>query len=297
MNSDEVLSLLAFTWNAHHINFCGNILNSNCSLPDFWNVILERIRIDNPVLIALAFQEGPHIDMDENMREIGYFLIGSDIAGGCSLFIYSRIPFGFEVIDIIHSLKSGSGVTLILKLPNNQKWGITNICLQKVSSLETMLRDVVYTPPMDYSTILGSFPVKPSSCPLDELLIEPNLCARLKDPFTSNLPDLLLEEGPNNLGPTFAPSCYLSTNRQPNKEHLLRLIGSGDPLPAIHQPSINDFNGKKAAWCDRIFYSTFRQNSSVRLTCLEYGRIDDPETSLHLSDHAIVYGYFTFILS
>ena len=88
------------------------------------------------------------------------------------------------------------------------------------------------------------------------------------------------EEGVNNDGPLFLPTCKMKK-----------------PRKSIHEAScITDvFNigqgQRKPSWSDRILYCDRKKTKSVT-QCLEYDRLDSGKT-IQKSDHAAIYGLYT----
>lgn len=293
MAQNEVLSMMTFTWNTNKIPFCGTMSNSrDCAPIDFWNNIEGKIVINNPILISIAIQDAISLDLKLQMSRLRYTLIRMETLGSCTLYIYSRVPNIF-INEVINA--PGFGTTIILLLPNRQRWGIVNMCITEPSqaNLSKAFIDLVYTPPMEYVLIMGSYGFKPNSCPLPALLRPNNKCEDRGILFKDGD---LLEEGVYNQGPTFPPTCYLSTDRRKYVDDtLMRPINDdGEYIPKRHHVSVHDFEHNHGAWCDRIFYGTFQRAFNVRLVCTEYERIDEPTTNMRMSKHAIVYGYYTF---
>ena len=313
----EVLSMLAFTWNAHDVRFCDstsvsrsprsprsrkNTLSAfamgtflNCATPDFWPRIADKITTRSPFLVTFSFQD-TRLNLSSEMTKLGYSVVGVGLSSSCGLYVYSRVPG----IQMIQRIVTSSGITLIIKLPNNQRWGVVNICnTGGTQHLQQALKELVYTPPMEYVTIMGSFSVGPTPCPLEVAIDAPHLCNRKYDPFTSSLDEFLLKEGIDNYGPMFPPTCYLTVNREPNHDSSVITLKDfpSEAMNNHHEVSEEDYQPGKAAWCDRIWYGTFQKAFNVQLICKTYDRLDDPQTNIRLSDHAIVYGFYTFTIT
>jgi len=275
----EVISLLAFSWKTDRLRFCDGVNHqTNCLEKDFWPLISNRIQTYEPTLVAWGLEESRPIHIIEEMAKIGYIMIGTGKSIAVQLQIFSRAPEAFTIQDVI---KYQNGITLIIKLPNNQRWGISVI---QPGNLITSLQKLVYNPVMAYSTVMITYDNK-SKCNPNISISMPNSCLS-----PSDLPYLI--EGIDNRGPDFPPTCYLSQKRKGNyEEPLLQSINSNNPIPKSHQVTPSDFN--QIGWCDRIYYGTF-QMGPVGLECLEYQRLDDPGTNLVHSKHAVVYSLLSF---
>ena len=90
----------------------------------------------------------------------------------------------------------------------------------------------------------------------------------------------LFNEGINNNGPQFSPTCKMAKPRP---------IDTVD----IFSYKIGEFYQRVPSHCDRILYTTLR-STGPQLICVEYNRFDYGNTVK--SDHALVYGTFTFRL-
>jgi hypothetical protein len=284
------LSILVFTWNTSSIPFCSEVFNWQCRVPDFWNPIVDKIELIHRVLVIFAFQDVANLNTFPMMQRLGYKSLGIASIESCQLSVYTS-DGRFQPISANQiTLPDGMGTLLPVRLPNNQTLGVVNVCAEDLKAFPTLIQKLAYQPPLDYVLLCGSFNLSPE-CPVEISLDDPRDCSDV-DPFrTSELQKYLLEEGRNNKGPNFPPTCYLARQRTYHQASFLT-PHFGDPLPPRHEVQPQDFVSPMANWCDRIFYGTFRSIQGFRLRCLEYDRLDDPHTSLKWSQHAIVYGLF-----
>ena len=86
-----------------------------------------------------------------------------------------------------------------------------------------------------------------------------------------------LNEGINNMGPQFAPTCKMAKPRPVDQVN-------------INSYKTGKFDQRTISHCDRILYTTLRPGA--KLICTEYNRLDYGNTVK--SDHAMVYGTYTF---
>lgn len=288
----DSLSLLAFSWNGQNQTFCREPSQSSCSPLDFWSALEAKIILIGPTVVVFGFQN-TEIDFSSQMRRLDYFLFERVQASSCLLLIYlqenSRESFSsIETIVAGRSYHEKCGITKILLLPNQQTIGLTNISLADPKYLQDLLRPLVYSCQINSTLILASLNLPPQKCDLDE-----SNCSDKLD-----LKKLRLKEGIDNQGHDFPPTCYLSRNRRGSQQNMKLLWpdnSTNSPqreLPNSHEVTESDYQVIGKAWCDRIFYGTF--GNRLKLICLEYGRIDNPRTSIRNSDHAFVYGLYTF---
>ena len=102
----------------------------------------------------------------------------------------------------------------------------------------------------------------------DELFIEMN---------SGNVP--LMQEGVNNTGPLFAPTCKM------------RKMRLNDAAPDIQDYNIGKQDARVPSYCDRILYQNYGDSAPLR--CLVYDRFD--KGIMNKSDHAGVYGIYSFV--
>jgi len=85
----------------------------------------------NPILVTFTFQD-TRLNLSPEMIKLGYSVIGVGLSCTCCLYAYSRV----KGLETIQRVLSPSGITLILKLPNNQRWGMVNICMHNTELLK-----------------------------------------------------------------------------------------------------------------------------------------------------------------
>lgn len=129
--------------------------------------------------------------------------------------------------------------------------------------------------------------------------LERNLEERFMDDSEENLKDIYVsydelykelrdgrilldfQEGINNQGPLFLPTCKMA---KPRKSHKM-----SDKIEDIFNIGSGQ---RKPSWCDRILYCD-RKDTLHHTTCIEYDRLDEGDT-MKKSDHAAIYGVYEF---
>jgi hypothetical protein len=103
-------------------------------------------------------------------------------------------------------------------------------------------------------------------------------------------------EGINNMGPTFPPTCILSQSREEQCKQVSNWNQNNfsNVRNDLYDPSCYMFNNNgnqsgKLGWCDRIFYNNFHTN--MNLDCISYTTSDFPSFTMN-NNHRAVLGLF-----
>lgn len=296
--SNEVLNMLAFSWDTNNIPYCTKKGESSCYELDFWFQIQSKIAFYQPYLVSIALQEAVNIDLTSRMNLLGYHLLSLvHLNNKCYLAIYSQLTNVYALQPVIYDKY---GVNTVIVLPNNQRWAIVNLIIKDTHDdiIHDVFKKLVFSVPSDYVTIMGTYGFKPENCTnrSGHNCGQPNIFYDQE----------LLEEGIGNEGPQFEATCNLKSNRAPRYEApLLKVLAVTSPQSTYiqplmydvdnsHQVSSKDYRMGKGTWCDRILYGTFQRSFGVKMICEEYARIDAPSTTVRMSSHAIIYALLTF---
>ena len=98
------------------------------------------------------------------------------------------------------------------------------------------------------------------------------------------------QEGINNEGPMFQPTCKLSKTRNKNCQE----TDNPDYKPTTDCWKIGNQSQRIPSWCDRILYKKTNQYDPRDLYCIEYDVFDYNET-MTKSDHKAVYGIYELV--
>lgn len=109
------------------------------------------------------------------------------------------------------------------------------------------------------------------------------------------------EEGVNNMGPQFLPTCKMLKGRdhrecqfkqsKKNDEKEIEVVKKGKKILMTEDDcyKFGTLNHRIPSWCDRILYRTI--HSAIKVDCKEYNRYDGGGW-MSKSDHAAVYGVY-----
>lgn len=259
-------TILVLTWNSSAINVTPTFRKN------FWELCINKINLANPLLIIFSFQNNS-LNFTPEMARLGFYLIGMVSHENNELWTYSTSP-NFFVMK--HHLIYLNNLFMEVRSPIG-KIGISAICSK---GKNRAMQEFVYDQPMDYVVVVGSFPDHKTKCSFDKAINDIDSCLTDKPPTH-------LEEGVDDRGLDFAPTCYLIKGRVP-EESIMRSSNFKLSSPVREK----DFQKNKIGWCDRIYYGTYNKYSKYKLVCLEYNRFDD--LNISDSDHVIVYAVLEF---
>ena len=304
-------SLAIFNFNTANLPFCD--FDDTCYNFDFWNLFRKRIQVYLPQIVVFMSQRDNKeynfhsSSLPELMNNLGYFALQHDqlnLNGSLlQTSVYTRnlevisdgsdghmqrswLPFNKENTRgaLCTRISFNREVTCLinLSLPEHieeyQRFQIFNQTVKRFCDYQ---ENVICAGSFNFQ-LNGKFSAREVFQGRDILRY---------DSFSQN--NSLFNEGVSNSGPLFAPTAKLSPNRGIKLPFLTekREVNLGKN----HQVTENDFkpNGKenKICWCDRILY--YSPNYG-KIYCVQYERIDEPETEMRYLENAILYGLFLF---
>ncbi len=98
-----------------------------------------------------------------------------------------------------------------------------------------------------------------------------------------------MNEGVDNKGPMFAPTCKMSKNRKSKNYDENNPINNH--LSSDYRYIIGKHNQRVPSWCDRIIYSDYTCKQPYEIQCIKYDRFDYGDIMVK-SDHAAVIGIY-----
>ena len=296
------LDLMLFNWNGLGTEFC----QYDCVNTDILGFVKYQLKSIVPILVAFTFQQvkdATHV-LYNFMVSQGYTLVYYDSVSNCDLYLFTLCVGVVQVKKSEQLIQPVTGIQLQVILPNKNVLTLANI-LHETKITKELYRSLIkeLNNKSDYLIIGGSFAVVPKRCNLEEhvdsewdgfILQESTVCNTSDDKFKELNVSMGVFEGVDNIGPEFAPTCYLKPNRKsdnvlfkPSFIKTMEYTSVQVPKPAKD----SDFIDGKKGWCDRIFYSS---KGTIPLVCDLYERYDNSDISIANSSHALVYGLYTF---
>jgi len=233
------MQILAFTINSNNVPFCSNREERNCYNIDFWNYISDMIELKEVDIVLFLGQDNNDMDMFSNylvneMENINYRLVSGiythiDVEGdiirslsnlcigtSCKetklsnyIFIKDNYNRNDTVIDTINFMDKNNNEALvtIYQLHDGSTMGIFNIDLNekitnKVAIFDDIMSEILLGRYFDYIICAGSF----------------NFIGKNSIFLNKSKYSRFFEEGVNNEGITFKPTCFLSPKRNENLE-------------------------------------------------------------------------------
>jgi len=297
------ITLCIFNWNSHHQVISPEEI-------DFWHLYEKRILFLHPTLVAFTSQEDHsnssfHTSFLPNeMSNLGYSLIAYFSSPICYLNCLGKqsklqtsiyIRHGME--EFVSSPKSTKSIHDRFHMKTLKHYGSLNVSFDISSNdihLSLLISNLLL--PQDenqlriFDSLVSSSLDLPFNSSIDFAFFSGSFNSlRSKegeDLFYFHRKKWNLEEGVNDEGCTFEETCKLSPKRKGNKEQFLRPYGRNKE-EYLFVDSSHYKNPKKKLWCDRILHSSYL------VECIDYVRIDDPDTRMIDFDHAMVSGFYS----
>jgi len=313
----ETVSILTFSFNTKSVRICGSMIDDrNCDVANFWPEFVKIIEQINPVVVAIGFQENVRSDLlPKEMDSLQYSLFGQKRLSGLHLSVYLRSDAKADIVkEFSAEVYRKEAVAIYLTLSNNTRIAIINVhlpfdeksliestqkqdiyirmnavSLQNIS-LNNIYRKLVFNSPAqpNYVILMGdlNYRMRPfqnwSAQESGQLILE-NLGRYIKhDELTIEMKGgniYSMNEGIQNLGPIFPPTCKMLKGR---------FNGSDVRLEDYN---LGKYDARVPSYCDRILYQSY--GNVPEMVCLLYDRLD--YGIMNKSDHAGVYAVFSFI--